>query len=47
MKYSRNSEIVADYKKKIKQVDCAIDDCNVKKAAQILRNMKNIVDRLE
>lgn len=43
MRYNKNSEIVADYKRKIKQVDCAIEDYNVKRAAQILRNMQNIV----
>ncbi len=46
LNYNRNSEIIADYKKKIKQVGCAISDYNVKKTAYILRNMENIVKRL-
>ena len=47
LKYNRNSEIIADYKKKIQQVDCAISDYNVKRTAHILRNMENIVKKLE
>jgi hypothetical protein len=44
--YQRSSDLLESYKTKIKQVDCAISEKNVKKATKLLRNMENILENI-
>jgi len=45
--FHKSSEIIENYKTKIKQVDCAISEFNIQKTAALLKNMENIVEDLE
>lgn len=47
MEFSKETDMIVKYKGLIKQVDCSISDKNIKKTADLLKNMQKIVDEIE